>query len=635
MGKYVPGLAAADMASLELMNKLMAGANKLIALGKRVEAEISKSNYSFPYAGRGDYGVEFSPSWDEYNTDRADDPCPDGYEYGVFLKNKGNETVDNITTWMAGFNVVDYIEDYLFELYPDADGYSDVWYAYENIAGSVYSLAEALDDWKKNCEEAEYEGKEGGWFIYPHKFIKEISIEDVASELIPSIERAISFLQDRIAEQQALEKWQEEGGKSIKTGRIKAEEFIQGLIEANSEAINYLYAVADNLMVIENAVNNVLSRSDIDDLAQYSLLSFGFPKEAINRENRISFLEEWVSGYLYKSLHEIYAKYGLFDMFFSPRNNRYPIFDEMLKQVKKVISEIDSDLGQWMRCRQKQVPYPFQEFFSDESSISTAIQLIESVIATLKKMSAEQKRGITRRANRDEKNRVFEQEKLDWETTLGGWEDEGGKSMSRKNDQVVSDPVTVCNDIADVAIEGVALLDQATGSKAPELIRSIANVLKTAKIKLESTEGVLAEDVSAIEGQIENLNDIASRNHHSDIRSWDARFVQREDARLALGQISQYWKNVMKAYLSDQYNRRKSAASKAEELAGVPNYRFKVGQMVKVGNRYGKVIGASKEGGTGKQVYDVRLNGSDKIRKCSTNEMKAMSDSKKSNLGFE
>lgn len=414
MAEYIPGLVAADKASVNLMNKIIDGANKLTALGKRVEAVVKQGNYKFSY----------SPRRDEYNLDEADDPSIGAYEYSAFLGKNADEIYDKISLWLVGFDIASYIEDNISDLYANNNNeYSDVWACFEEINEAMSNLAEGLHYWNQyGADDAEF-SYDGGWYFYPEKFTDEYPIEGITGDIIYAAEGLITLLNERISEQQSLEQWQGEGGKSMNGEQISAA--------------------------------------------------------------------------------------------------------------------------------------------AEESA-------------------------------------------------------------------------AVCGDIADAAIEGVDLLKQATGSKSPELIKRMAQVLKSAKIKLENTPGIVSEDIAAIDNQIDDLDDIASRQHFSDIRSWEAKAVQKEDARLALGRIHQYWKGVAEEYTATQYNRRKSFATKNNLNPAMPNYRFNVGQMVKVGNRYGKVIGASKEGGTGKQVYEVRINGADKVRRCSASEMKSVDGTTKntSNLNF-
>lgn len=418
-------------------------------------------------------------------------------------------------------------------------------------------------------------------------------------------------------------------------------EYVPGLIESDKASIQYLNGVKERISVLLDAFNNTNkaiekhwqdrnyviydSNGDPDDSEmETDPTKYGFPKEVT--------AGTWGAyNWVFKKFDPktLYTKNGLEDAYwFEWYDYEYEVenclndfsllvMDDWIKKENDVEGDYESEyyLYPHRASYDNKIGLNDDAGWSEigsEYSFGDAIICIDQIISALQE-------------------RVAEQEALE------NWQDEGGKSMRREQIPVAAEEAAaVCGDIADAAIEGVDLLKQATGSKAPELIKRMSQVLKSAKIKLENTPGIVNDDIIAIESQVDDLDNIAGRQHFSDIRSWDAKAVQKEDARLVLGKIHQYWKNVSQEYTSDQYNRRQSFASKTNLNPALPNYRFKVGQMVKVGNRYGKVVGAAKEGGTGKHVYEVKINGADKVRRCSANEMKSVDVTTKntSNLDF-
>lgn len=177
--------------------------------------------------------------------------------------------------------------------------------------------------------------------------------------------------------------------------------------------------------------------------------------------------------------------------------------------------------------------------------------------------------------------------------------------------------------ISRVCYRAVEKIGQSTGQDATKrLIKQYIKVMDGALDKVKNTPGMLTEDVSAIEAQLEELRSISGRNIPENIRSWEAKSVMREDAKLVMGKAMRYWSSV--ATQAEDENAYRMRAARSHQ--STPNYRYKIGQMVKVGNRYGKVVGASLEGGTGKQMYDVKLTSNDNIVKCTAAEMKGVSD---------
>lgn len=211
--------------------------------------------------------------------------------------------------------------------------------------------------------------------------------------------------------------------------------------------------------------------------------------------------------------------------------------------------------------------------------------------------------------------------------TKSALEGEEGENMEYTDD--INSEKSIAQDIAErivsTATRAIGELNQATASNATNIIKRYLMALKNLEDECADDSGMLPEDIGTIAAQTDDVTDVALRRFHSDIRSWDAYSVQREDAKLAFSKIASYWGKIVNVYKSSEPSRRKTAA----KSYGVPNYRYKVGQMVKVGNRFGKVVGVSKEGGTGKQLYEVRIDGKDQTRKCGLKEISNAESKKK------
>lgn len=160
-------------------------------------------------------------------------------------------------------------------------------------------------------------------------------------------------------------------------------------------------------------------------------------------------------------------------------------------------------------------------------------------------------------------------------------------------------------------------LDEATTTRAADDIKFYTKQFKLMAANAADVPGLVAEDEAFMSRAADDLEDIAQRRYHNDIRAWESQRAQREDAKLAVDKVRSYWAKRLDATNDlGEIKRLKRITQKAQARKGdgtIPAYRFNVGSMVKVrtSRRYGKVLGAKLEGGTGKQVYEVRVNGVD------------------------
>lgn len=176
---------------------------------------------------------------------------------------------------------------------------------------------------------------------------------------------------------------------------------------------------------------------------------------------------------------------------------------------------------------------------------------------------------------------------------------EGGKSMT--NIQPTYEGI--CLGIANVSNKALRGLEQKTGSQLPLYLKTYVKIFTNAIRMMKDCDYALQEDLSTLEGQVDNLKEISRRAVHKDIRSFEDRGSQKADAKILLSTMKQYWQKAYSDFGVKGYSKRKSAA-----MTNVPNYRFKLGDTVKAGNRIGKVIACFKENGTGKQMYGIRFN---------------------------
>ncbi len=128
------------------------------------------------------------------------------------------------------------------------------------------------------------------------------------------------------------------------------------------------------------------------------------------------------------------------------------------------------------------------------------------------------------------------------------------------------------------------------------------------------------KDASALEGHLDNLGEICTRRFHSDIRSWEDRASQKEDAKIVLQMMKMYWDS--------------SYSSAKAVTPGMPKYHYKIGELVKIvsSKRTGKVVGIYTEGGSGRQSFEVKLVGVDKPKKYYVRQLSRIT--KKSEIDY-
>lgn len=171
--------------------------------------------------------------------------------------------------------------------------------------------------------------------------------------------------------------------------------------------------------------------------------------------------------------------------------------------------------------------------------------------------------------------------------------------------------------------EALQAIEEATPTRAEEEVKFYTKALEQMAIEAEDVPGMMVDDTGFMAGAMEDLKEIARRAHHDDIRAWEARGVQQEDAKLAIDRIRSHWAKRLEDMKDLDYVKKVNRLARKAHAGTVPNYRYKVGQMVKVkqSRRYGKIVGAKLEGGTGKQVYEVKVNGVDNPKKYYTDEL--------------
>ena len=261
-------------------------------------------------------------------------------------------------------------------------------------------------------------------------------------------------------------------------------------------------------------------------------------------------------------------------------------FFDLGESVWNLANKLDEQLKKW------------NVDISNNADDENPLRFARGFLATLEQLSSELSKAINgmqkiRNDWEEEANKVAE-EQLDNknEDTMVG---EGSRSLLYVRSLV---------EAADRAYQTIRVT---TGSKASDELREFVKLFQMAEEKIKTSPGFTNADLAAIRSQIADLTEIARRTFFNDIRSWNGRAEQQQDAMHLFTTMKLHWSKRLTDLQSDV------AANKNGLFAGVPNYRFKVGQMVRVNSsrRYGKVLSISRKGGTGTQQYEVRVNGVD------------------------
>ena len=183
------------------------------------------------------------------------------------------------------------------------------------------------------------------------------------------------------------------------------------------------------------------------------------------------------------------------------------------------------------------------------------------------------------------------------------------------------DAARFAESVAGLADETYNSLREATNTRAIDEIKVFLKALKLAITDFPDDEDLGESDYAHMMRCADDLSDIASRQYHNDIRAWESRALQSQDAQIVVDKVRSYW-----AKRAEELTEPKALIKRHNTKAHagtVPSYKFKIGQMVKVrkSRRYGKVVGARLEGGTGKQQYDVRVNGVDNLKRYYASEL--------------
>lgn len=193
---------------------------------------------------------------------------------------------------------------------------------------------------------------------------------------------------------------------------------------------------------------------------------------------------------------------------------------------------------------------------------------------------------------------------------------EGEKSM---NDPIVPAMETL-DAMIDVAEEAKAKI--ATEANPDKTIRALVKAFDEAIALSEETVGMRQQDIETVQSFADNIRNISRREFPSDIRSWSAKRLQKNDAILAIDTFIMAMQKSMKYWHDMSPSQRYKTT-----LNGMPNYKFGVGETVKIAQtgRIGKVLEIGKENGTGKQYYKVRINGVDSPKTFGRNELRKYS----------
>lgn len=126
--------------------------------------------------------------------------------------------------------------------------------------------------------------------------------------------------------------------------------------------------------------------------------------------------------------------------------------------------------------------------------------------------------------------------------------------------------------------------------------------LRLFEMKAISGESFDDDEMSALRSEINELQELKGRYAKTaslGMRSFSEQQVLKFDTIDVMNRAKANW--------SQKYLSLKAAMARN---VGVPNYKFKIGESVKIGrsNRSGKVVGIRKDAITGSSVYTVRMS---------------------------
>ena len=195
----------------------------------------------------------------------------------------------------------------------------------------------------------------------------------------------------------------------------------------------------------------------------------------------------------------------------------------------------------------------------------------------------------------------------------------GEQSMQNEGGKSIIPAMRMLDALVGTGEQAKMKLVSATSAKAEGLIKEFVRLFDESVPVALDTEGMRQQDVDAVMSFVDNLRQISRRSFPSDIRSWQAKSVQRQDAILTLDNFIHTMAKALNHWTAMTPEQRAKAS-----YAGLPNYKFGIGEDVKVisNNRHGKVIEYGKEQGNGKQYYKVRMTGVDHPKTFGRNELK-------------
>lgn len=123
--------------------------------------------------------------------------------------------------------------------------------------------------------------------------------------------------------------------------------------------------------------------------------------------------------------------------------------------------------------------------------------------------------------------------------------------------------------------------------------------------------GLEDNNIKELESQVDELKSILSQAQSTSVRGRARQNLHQHDAMHLMQIMAKYWSSVYSTW-----NALDESTKSQIRMAGAPSYRYAIGAMVKIKNsgRTGKIVGIRREGGTGRQVYEVRMVNSDRTK---------------------
>jgi hypothetical protein len=175
--------------------------------------------------------------------------------------------------------------------------------------------------------------------------------------------------------------------------------------------------------------------------------------------------------------------------------------------------------------------------------------------------------------------------------------------------------------IKDFTENALLEVENAPILKTLHVVKAIYRVAKMYSESYKLSVPYSTEDINHIETFENDMKNIIITGDNGELKSFSKSYETKYNATESLRKYLKYWSSKTKK-IQNAYENPYIKAGRIT-YRGLPTYRFKIGQRVKIKNtnKRGKIVGIQKENGFGKQIYSVKLDSDDKAKSFSSVEL--------------